>query len=133
MTWVYFVLSALISVVMVVAQRTSLPAYYAFFLIFTAFLLLTVLLMETGNSLVNPEEGLVLAHQPVNGATYTAAKLTHLARIVLYLTTGDERCPGVSGSHFERSRLVLSALPPGCCARGGTPSPPCYAARCTVG
>ena len=95
-TWVYAGLSALLSVVMVVAQRT-LTGYSWFFLIFTAFLLLTVLLLETGNSLVNPEEGLVLARQPINGATYTAAKLTHLARIVLYLTIGMNAVPAFLG------------------------------------
>jgi hypothetical protein len=59
-------------------------AYYPIFLVLTGFVLLGSLLSETGNSLVNPVEGLVLAHQPINGATYTAAKLTHLVRIVLY-------------------------------------------------
>jgi len=84
---VYFVLFGLMSLAFA-AMRTSLPAYSARLLGSTAFLMLNVLLMETGNSLVNPVEGLILAHQPINGATYTAAKLTQLARIVLYLAPG---------------------------------------------
>lgn len=95
-TWVYGGMAALVSLVMVVA-RSALVTYSWSFLFLTAFFLLSVLLMETGNSLVNPEEGLVLAHQPVNGATYTAAKLTHLARIVLYLTMGINVVPAFLG------------------------------------
>jgi hypothetical protein len=30
-----------------------------------------------------------LAHQPIEGATYTAAKLTHLLRILLHLVPGS--------------------------------------------
>ena len=41
-------------------------------------------LPEIAEGLVNPVEGLILAHQPVNGHTWLAAKLTHLIRIVVY-------------------------------------------------
>jgi len=56
-----------------------------------------VLISETANSLVNPTEGLVLAHQPINGATYTAAKVSHLARIVLYLVPATNGIPALAG------------------------------------
>ena len=59
---------------------------------------------ETANSLVNPVEGVVLAHQPVNGATYTAAKLTHLARIVGYFVFGLNTVPAVAGLLLHESR-----------------------------
>jgi len=94
--WLYFGLSALMSVVLVAAAR-PLATYFASFLGFTAFLLLSVLISETSNSLVNPVEGLVLAHQPINGATYTAAKLTHLLRILLYLVPGLNAAPALAG------------------------------------
>jgi hypothetical protein len=96
MTWMYAGISALMSFVMVATHR-SLAGYCWFFLITTGFLMLIVLLLETGNSLVNPEEGLVLAHQPVNGATYTAAKLTHLTRIVFFLAVGMNGIPAFLG------------------------------------
>jgi hypothetical protein len=92
----YAIVSALLSAVMVATQQT-LTGYFWLLQSFTAFFLLNVLLLETGNSLVNPEEGLVLAHQPVNGATYTAAKLTHLGRIVFYLAIGVNLIPAFLG------------------------------------
>src|SRR5678816_3630635 len=49
----------------------------------TVFLMYTFLLSEMANLLVNPTEGLALAHQPIAGLTYVAAKLTHLAGFIL--------------------------------------------------
>jgi len=94
--WLYFALSGLISLVSV-ATGANLATHFATSLVFTGFILLSILLPETSNSLVNPVEGLVLAHQPINGATYTAAKLTHLARIVLYLVLGLNVVPALAG------------------------------------
>lgn len=93
-TLLYAVMAALLSVLMLLAQR-SLSGYAGIFLFMTAFLLFIILLTETSNSLVNPTEALVLAHQPVDGATYTAAKLTHLLRIVLYLAPGLNVVPAL--------------------------------------
>jgi hypothetical protein len=94
--WLYFGLSCLISLLLV-STRATLAVYISIFLVFTAFILLSILLNETANSLVNPVEGMVLAHQPINGATYTAAKLTHLARIVLYFVLGLNTVPALAG------------------------------------
>lgn len=107
--WLYFALSGLISLLLV-ATRADLAAYSSTFLVFTAFVLLSVLLSETGNSLVNPVEGLVLAHQPINGATYTAAKLSHLARIVLYLVPGLNAVPALAGLWLKESRWTFPFL-----------------------
>ncbi len=96
LAYLYFALSALISVMLVLAQP-SVASYSAFIASFNAFFLLLVLLPETANSLVNPVEGLVLAHQPINGATYTAAKLARLARIILYLVPGLNVIPALAG------------------------------------
>ncbi len=101
--WVYAAFSALLSVLLV-AGRPALATYFWAFLILTAFILFTVLLSETGNSLVNPVEGVVLAHQPINGATYTAAKLVHLARIVLYLVPAINAIPAMAGLLLKDSR-----------------------------
>ncbi len=92
--WVYCGLSALMAVFMVMAQVNPLM-YMAIFVGYSGFMLFTVIMVETGNSLVNPAEGLVLAHQPVTGATYTAAKLSHLLRIVFYLTLGLNLAPAL--------------------------------------
>lgn len=129
-TWIYAAFSALLSILLV-AARPALATYFSTFLILTAFLLLSVLLSETGNSLVNPVEGLVLAHQPVDGATYTAAKLTHLARIILYLVPGINAVPALAGLMLKESGWsyplihLLAALAVGsvagllCCALYG--------------
>lgn len=129
-TWLYGVMFALLSVLFVVA-RMDPATYLSIFLAFTMFLLLFVLLSETGNSLVNPVEGLVVAHQPINGATYTAAKLTHLVRIVLYLVAAMNAVPAfaalalVDTPWFYPVAHLLAALTLGsiaallCCALYG--------------
>ncbi len=99
----YAAASAFIGVLMV-AARPALTFYSSAFLVLTAFLLFTVLLSEAGNSLVNPVEGLVLAHQPVNGATYTAAKLLHLANVVFFVTMGTNTVPAFLGLFLKGAR-----------------------------
>ena len=95
-SWAYYILSGLM-VLLFIATGMALATYFAVFLAMTTFLLLAMLLSETSNSLVNPVEGLVLAHQPINGATYTAAKLTHLLRILLHLVPGLNLIPALAG------------------------------------
>ncbi len=90
----YLGISVLLTALMT-AVSSPPAAYYSVFLVLTTFVLLGCLLSEAGNSLVNPVEAMVLAHQPVNGATYTAAKLTHLVRIVLYLVPAVNIAPAV--------------------------------------
>ena len=98
----YFLMSAVLSLLMLV-RRPPLPAYFLTFLVLTALFLLVVLLSEAGNSLVNPTEGLVLAHQPIDGATYTAAKLSHLGRIVLYFVPGLNVLPALAGLMWKEA------------------------------
>jgi hypothetical protein len=93
--WMYFAMSALISIVMVMAGA-NLGSYFWMFMGLTALLLFAILMSETSNSLVNPVEGLVLAHQPIDGATYTAAKLTHLVRVIFYLVPGLNAVPAMA-------------------------------------
>ena len=94
--WLYFGISALLTFFLIAAQPPVM-GYASLFLMLSTFLLLSILLSETGNSLVNPVEGMVLVHQPINGATYTAAKLTHLLRIIGYLVPGLNIVPAVGG------------------------------------
>jgi hypothetical protein len=102
--------------------------YFATFLGLTAFLLSMVLLSETSNSLVNPVEGLVLAHQPINGATYTAAKLTHLLRVLGYVVPALNLLPALAGLllpgapwsypllHFLSAGVLGLVIALSCCA-----------------
>jgi len=100
--WLYAAVSALMAIAMIVS-RTAPAAYLSAFLGLTGFLLLFILLSEAGNSLVNPEEGLILAHQPINGATYTAAKLSHLARIVFTLAPAMNVVPALGSLLLPRA------------------------------
>ena len=84
--------------------------YFASFLGITALLLLMVLTSETANSLVNPVEGVVLAHQPINGATYTAAKLTHLLRVLGYIVPALNLLPALGGILLPGARWSYPLL-----------------------
>lgn len=102
-TRLYFAISVLLAAIFA-GIGTPVRQYQAFFLLYSGFIILSVLLSETGNSLVNPVEGLILAHQPVSGATYTAAKLTHLLLILLYLVPGLNIGPALAGLTLKDSR-----------------------------
>jgi len=123
----YLVLSGILTVVSVIAHATP-ATHLAMFLLFTVFLFSGILLSEAGNSLVNPTEGMVLAHQPINGATYTAAKLSHLLRIVVFLTPALNGIPALGGLalpkahwyyplvHLSAAFAVTTTVALACCA-----------------
>lgn len=98
----YLALSGLMSLFVLLASPPAM-ACLLFFLVFNAFLLLVTILPEAGNTLVNPVEALVVAHLPVDGATYTAAKLTHLLRILLYFIPALNLIPSLAGLAAEDS------------------------------
>lgn len=105
----YFVFSIVFSVIFLligVSARLCLLAC----LLFTVLILFTLLISETNNSLVNPVEGLVLSHQPIAGATYTAAKLSHLARILLYVVPALNAAPAVAGLWLPGARWFYPLL-----------------------
>lgn len=83
----WFILSSIISLLMAVGGASS-GVYLLVFVGLTVFLLSVILISEVAENLVNPVEGLILAHQPVNGATWSGAKLTHLIKIVVYVVVG---------------------------------------------
>jgi len=95
-SWAYYILSAFMALMFLFAGIAP-GAYYTIFLAMTTFLLCAMLVSETSSSLVNPVEALVLAHHPINGATFTAAKLTHLLRIIFYLVPGIALIPAFAG------------------------------------
>lgn len=93
---IYAVLFSIMGLLLAMSPLT--PWVYSLVLLaMTAFFMLSILLSEAGNSLFNPAESLILAHHPVNGATFTAAKLTHLARIVLVLVPAMDAGPALAG------------------------------------
>lgn len=93
---IWFVLSAGISV-FAVAIGASPGGYLALFLALTMFQLGVLLLPEIAESLVNPVDGLILAHQPVDGATWSGAKAAHLTKIVVQAVMGLNAVPALVG------------------------------------
>jgi hypothetical protein len=106
---VYSLVSAFMAI-MLAASQPAVAFYLASFLVLTAFLLVSVLVSEAGNSLINPQEAMVLAHQPINGATYTAAKLSHLLQIVLYLVAALDAIPAFAGLVLKGSAWYYPIL-----------------------
>jgi hypothetical protein len=98
----YTVIMAFIGIVLVLPQP-PVATYLSVFLGMTGLLIFSILIPETSNSLINPLEGLILAHQPINGATYTAAKLAHLLRILLYLVPVPNMLPALMGLALKNS------------------------------
>ena len=97
---IWFVLSAMASVplvLMVTGTGSPTGFYLAFFLGLTVFQLAALLFPEIAESLVNPVDGLILAHQPVDGATWSGAKAAHLTKIVAYAVTGLNGVPALVG------------------------------------
>ncbi len=105
-TIIWFFFSGVLGVV-IGAYGATAGIYLLVFLVLTAFQLSMLLIPEIAEGLVNPVEGLILAHQPINGATWLAAKLTHLTRLVVYVVAGVNGVPalipllGPSGEGFR--------------------------------
>ncbi len=108
----WFFLAGLISLVM--AFTGTVPWWYLLvFLGITLLNLIVVLIPVVAENLVNPVEGLILAQQPVNGATWSAAKLTHLVKAVAYVVAGVNGVPalvGLSLPHGEGIRWLFYPL-----------------------
>lgn len=104
---IWFFLSGIISLVMVFSDAS--PGFYLLaFVGLTVFQLGLLLISEVAESLVNPVEGLILAHQPVNGATWLGARLTHLVRIVVYTVVGVNGVPALVGVFLPHKDRFLS-------------------------
>jgi hypothetical protein len=87
-----------------VFANPPLPGYLLFMIGFSMFSILWILLMDAGNSIMNPDEASVLAHQPISGATYIAAKLTHVLIIVSGVIPALNLIPAIAGLHLHGSR-----------------------------
>lgn len=107
---IWFALSSGASVLFVVVLNTTGGGpgiYLAVFVGFTVFQLAALLLPEIAESLVNPVDGLILAHQPVDGATWSGAKAAHLTKIVAYAVTGLNAVPALVGLALPHDDAAL--------------------------
>ena len=103
---IWFVLSAGLSVLAVVTGASP-GGYLVLFLALTVFQLGVLLLPEIAESLVNPVDGLILAHQPVDGPTWSGAKAAHLTKIVAQAVTGLNAVPALVGLALPHDDTAL--------------------------
>lgn len=108
---IWFGVSAVVSVLAAVVGAAP-GVYLALFLGLTVFQLGVLLLPEIAESLVNPVDGQILAHQPVNGATWSAAKLAHLTRMVVRTVTGLNAVPALVGLALPHDGIQRFVHPP---------------------
>ncbi len=101
----WFILGIAVCLLMF-ADDASSGIYLLVFVGLTVFALSLVLISEVAENLVNPVEGLILAHQPVNGATWSGAKLTHLIKIVVYVVVGVNGVPALIGVFLFSNDVV---------------------------
>lgn len=97
-----FLLSSVVSVLLLLGGPTP-AGYLVVFLGLTAFLLAMHLVAEVAENLVNPVAELTLAHQPVGAGTWSAAKLSHLLTVVVYLVGGINAVPAVAGTLLDHA------------------------------
>ena len=87
-----------------VLGKPSLPGYLLLMIGFSMLAILWILLMDAANSIMNPDEASVLAHQPIRGATYVAAKLTHILVVVAVIIPALNIIPAIAGLFLHGSR-----------------------------
>ncbi len=104
--YIWFILSAIGSF-LAAAAGAAPGVYLAGFLALTIFQLGVLLLPEIAESLVNPVDGLILAHLPVDGATWSGAKLAHLTKIVVYAVTGLNAVPALVGLALSHDAAAM--------------------------
>lgn len=82
----------------------SLSGYLFLMIAYTLVFMFYLLLMDAANSIMNPDEAAVLAHQPIRGATYVAAKVTHLLILVAVIVPALNLLPAIAGLFIKGAR-----------------------------
>jgi hypothetical protein len=95
-----------ISLLLSLIAFTNLPLHgYLLIILGSSMLFMFMMLtQDVANSIMNPDEASVLAHQPIRGATYVAAKLTHVFVIVAVITSALNALPAVAGLYLRESQ-----------------------------
>ncbi len=99
----FYVFASLVMSLFVLGNPT-LAGYLLLMIGFSMFSMLWMLLMDAANSIMNPDEAAVLAHQPIRGATYVAAKLTHVLIIVTATIPALNLLPAIAGLALRDAR-----------------------------
>lgn len=109
----YVLLSVFMSLFVLVSP--PLHRYILVFVSYTMVILLMTIFQDAANSLMNPDEATILAYQPIRGATYIAAKLTHLLTVVGFVVPSLNLVPAFVGLflwdanwHYPLTHLVAA-------------------------
>lgn len=98
----FYAFSALVS--LVAFAQPPLATYTGLMLGINMFYLLSIILNEAAQSIMNPDEASILAHQPIRGATYVAAKITHVLWLVAVFVPAFSLVPALAGLLLHDSR-----------------------------
>jgi hypothetical protein len=82
---------------LVLLVHPPLAAYILIPMGLTVYQLVVIVIGDAANSLLNPQEASVLAHMPIGGLTYTAAKASHLILLVFLMVTASNALPALAG------------------------------------
>jgi hypothetical protein len=94
---------------LIALANPPLQTYLLIFVVVTMVFLLMTIVQEAAHSLLDPDEATILAHQPIRGATYVAAKLTHLLTIVAVVVPCLNLFPALAGFFLTQSRWYYPA------------------------
>jgi hypothetical protein len=84
--------------------QQSLAGYLALVIGISMISLFMMLFVDISNSLMHPDEASVLAHQPVGGATYVAAKLTRVLQVIFVVMSSLNVIPAIAGLYLGEAR-----------------------------
>jgi hypothetical protein len=95
----YVLMSVFMS--LTIFTNPPLPAYLSLMILYTMFLIALSVFMDAANSIMNPDEASVLAHQPIEGATYIAAKMSHVLAAVAIFVPCMNLIPSIVGLYLS--------------------------------
>jgi hypothetical protein len=106
---IFATMTALLNLVVVFAGRPALHTFVLVNYAATCFILLVTFVVEAVNTFLNPIEMSMLAHQPINDRSYSAAKITYLATVVAWIVLPLNVAPAVLGLHLKESGWFFPA------------------------
>jgi hypothetical protein len=98
---IFAAISAFINLIIAFGPKPAIRGYVLGNFVFTTFLLLMVLTIESINVFLNPVEASVLAHQPIRDRSYFAAKFTYLGTVVAYVVFPINIVPALAGLNLR--------------------------------
>jgi hypothetical protein len=94
-------ISAFVNLFIAFGPKPAIRDYVFGNFVFTTFMLLMILTIESINVFLNPIEASVLAHQPIRDRSYFAAKFTYLGMVVAYVVFPINIVPALAGLNLR--------------------------------